>query len=149
MLRFSSTFYAYATSRFFFHHALKSPPFSLAQSKLNSKTMKTLLTFCAFLTLASALQNEAAEKEARTIFTSGGTYYLALNTTYVIYYGILIGLGLLAILALTNVGGAQASSGYGSHNQYSRQGQSYQDEFLHQRQRRFAEGWVISTLFII
>ena len=47
----------------FFHHALKSPPFSLVQSKLNSKTMKTLSIFRAFLTLASALQNKAAQKK--------------------------------------------------------------------------------------
>ena len=29
--------------------------------------------------------------EGRTIFTSGGTYYLALNTTFLIYYTLLAG----------------------------------------------------------
>ena len=31
------------------------------------------------------------EGEERTIFTSGGTYYLALNTTYLLLYSLLLG----------------------------------------------------------
>ena len=61
------------------------------------KVFALALCFCSSLVSASSvLDNEEAQKEARTVFTSGGTYYLALNTTYLIYYGIIIGLGLLA-----------------------------------------------------
>lgn len=108
------------------------------------QTLKTL-TLAAFIGLATAtdsvLENSAAQSSARTIFTSGGTYYLALNATYLIYYGILIGMGLLAILAIGSLSGGASSNQYGSQQQYgySRQGQAYQDEFLH-RQRRFTEG---------
>lgn len=110
------------------------------------QTLKTL-TLAAFIGLASAasdssvLENSAAQNTARTIFTSGGTYYLALNATYLIYYGILIGMGLLAILAIGSLTGGASANQYGSQQQYgySRQGQAYQDELLY-RQRRFAEG---------
>ena len=107
------------------------------------KVFALALCFCSSLVSASSvLDNEEAQKEARTVFTSGGTYYLALNTTYLIYYGIIIGLGLLAAFALASVGTSSASSGYGS-GQYSRN--SYappvsEEEYLHQRQQRSAEG---------
>ena len=109
------------------------------------KVFALALCFCSSLVSASSvsvLDNEEAQKEARTIFTSGGTYYLALNTTYLIYYGIIIGLGLLAAFALASVGTSSASSGYGS-GQYSRN--TYvppvsEEEYLHQRQQRSAEG---------
>ena len=39
----------------------------------------------------SFLKNGLKEGEERTIFTSGGTYYIALNTTYLIYYSFLAG----------------------------------------------------------
>ena len=106
------------------------------------KVFALALCFCSSLVSASSvLDNEEAQKEARTVFTSGGTYYLALNTTYLIYYGIIIGLGLLAAFALASVGTSSASSGYG--NQYSRN--SYippvsEEEYLHQRQQRSTEG---------
>ena len=108
------------------------------------KVFALALCFCSSLvTASSVLDNEEAQKEARTVFTSGGTYYLALNTTYLIYYGIIIGLGLLAAFALASVGTtSSASSGYGS-GQYSRN--SYnppqsEEEYLLQRQQRSAEG---------
>merc|ERR1711971_1383903 len=105
------------------------------------KVFALALCFCSSLVSASSvLDNEEAQKEARTVFTSGGTYYLALNTTYLIYYGIIIGLGLLAAFALASVGTSSASSGDG--NQYSRN--SYvppvsEEEYLHQRQQRSTE----------
>jgi len=90
------------------------------------------------------LDNEEAQKaqaQARTVFTSGGTYYLALNTTYLIYYGILIGLGLLAAFALASVGtGGSSTSSYGAGSgQYSRASHLDSDEFLVQRQKRYIE----------
>jgi len=103
--------------------------------------------FCYLVSLTSAssvLENEEAQKaqaQARTVFTSGGTYYLALNTTYLIYYGILIGLGLLAAFALASVGtGGSSTSSYGhSSGQYSRADHLDSDEFLVQRQKRYIE----------
>ena len=32
---------------------------------------------------------EEEDGEARTVFTSGGNYYIALNTTYLLYYAII------------------------------------------------------------
>ena len=86
----------------------------------------------------SVLDNTEAQSEARTVFTSGGNYFLALNTTYLIYYGIILGLALLALLALSGIGGGNSAEGYGSG--YSRHGQEYVhgQQFHHQRQRRFA-----------
>lgn len=104
--------------------------------------------FCYLVSLTSAssvLENEEAQKaqaQARTVFTSGGTYYLALNTTYLIYYGILIGLGLLAAFALASVGTGGSSTSSYSHGsgQYSRADHLDSDEFLVQRQKRYIEG---------
>ena len=106
------------------------------------KVLVVALCFCGMATAQSVLDNDEAQKQARTVFTSGGTYYLALNTTYLIYYGILIGLGLLAAFALASVGTPSSASSYGS-GQYSRN--SYvpplsEEEYLHQRTRRHAEG---------
>ena len=106
-----------------------------------------VVAFCAlFLGLASAadsvLDNAEAQQKARTIFTSGGTYYLSLNTTYLIYYGVLIGLGFLAILALGNLS-VSSTKRYSQtpYQPYQRQGQQeyFEEDYLY-RQRRFAEG---------
>ena len=35
---------------------------------------------------------EEEDGEERTVFTSGGTYYIALNTTYLLYYSLLAGM---------------------------------------------------------
>ena len=47
------------------------------------------------LTKASTVDIDGFEEEdgeERTIFTSGGTYYIALNTTYLLYYSLLAGM---------------------------------------------------------
>merc|ERR1711899_240561 len=90
-------------------------------------------------TASSVFDNEQAQDQARTVFTSGGTYYLALNTTYLIYYGILIGLGLLAAFALASVGAPSSASSYSHGSQYSRASHIEGDEFLIQRQKRYIE----------
>lgn len=80
---------------------------------------------------------EAEEGDARTVFTSGGNYYIALNTTYLLYYAIIAGSLLLAGLALSSLFGGGAaeteSAGYGQ--QYGQQQQGYQGQ---QRQKRNA-----------
>ena len=38
-----------------------------------------------------SLDSDYEDGEERTIFTSGGTYYLALNTTYLLWYALLLG----------------------------------------------------------
>jgi len=64
---------------------------------------------------------EAEEGDERTIFTSGGTYYIALNTTYLLIWSLLLGGILLGALFLAGGSGASSDSGYGS--QYGGYGQ--------------------------
>ena len=61
------------------------------------------------------LDDEAEEGEERTVFTSNGNYFIALNTTYLLLYATLFGIGLLAALAISALFGAASSddSGYG------------------------------------
>merc|ERR1712037_702962 len=67
----------------------------------------TVLLILPLLGLVSATTididgvEEAEDGDARTVFTSGGTYYIALNTTFLLYYSVLAGALLLAILALS------------------------------------------------
>jgi len=80
---------------------------------------------------------EEEDGEERTVFTSGGTYYIALNTTYLLYYSLLAGTLLLAGLALSSLftGSAESTSGYGQ--QYGYQ-QGYQQKSGGQQQQGFA-----------
>jgi len=110
---------------------------------MNNQNLVKVFVFGSCLvsmaTASSVFDNEQAQDQARTVFTSGGTYYLALNTTYLIYYGILIGLGLLAVFAMASIGAPSQAAGYGqSSGQYSRYSTADSEEFLH-RQRRYAE----------
>jgi len=53
------------------------------------------------------------------VFTSGGTYYIALNTTFLLYYSVLAGALLLALLALSGAfSSAESTSGYGQQYGY-------------------------------
>ncbi len=99
----------------------------------NKCLVLVFVTFFVAFVSASDIDFADEPAEGRTVFTSGGTYYLALNTTYLIYYGILLSLLLLALLALSGLGGsdtdsygAPPSSGYG-HSQ---------SHYYHQRQKR-------------
>jgi len=110
--------------------------------------MKVLL-FCCLLVACvkadSVLDDFDAQSEAKTFFTSGGTYYLALNTTYLIYYGILLGIGVMALIAITQLGGDEAAHPYSSNNQYRREGDASEEEFYHDRQRRAAHTQDVAT----
>ena len=121
--------------------------------KSNHKKMKTsakllfLMASMAFFEAAiatpeSVLENKVAEGQAKTFFSSGGNYYLALNTTYLIYYGVLLGLALLALLALAPLFGGSSDAGYGNYQHYQQRfGQENPNsDFHHQRQRR-GLGW--------
>ena len=91
----------------------------------------------AIATPESVLENKVAEGQAKTFFSSGGNYYLALNTTYLIYYGVLLGLALLALLALAPLfGGNSADSGYGYQHYQQRHGQENPNSDFHQHQRQ-------------
>jgi len=98
------------------------------------------------LTKASTVDIDGFEEEdgeERTIFTSGGTYYIALNTTYLLYYSLLAGTLLLAGLALSGLfsGSAESTSGYGQqYGGYQRQGQG-QGQGGFSRNKRYAEGF--------
>jgi len=81
---------------------------------------------------------EEEDGEARTVFTSGGNYYIALNTTYLLYYAIIAGSLLLAGIALSSLFGGAAETetgGYGQQYGYQQQQQGYQGQ---QRQKRNA-----------
>ena len=86
------------------------------------------------------LDTEEEEGEERTIFTSGGTYYVALNTTYLLIWSLLLGSLLLGALFLSGGAGASSDSGYSGYSGYQqRQDQGHQG---HSRQRRqdYGEG---------
>jgi len=71
------------------------------------------------------------EGEERTIFTSGGTYYIALNTTYLIYYSFLAGIIVLGGVLLSSLfGEPEASGGYG---QYQNKRADYQQDAYRQK----------------
>ena len=99
--------------------------------------MASMAFFEAAIATESVLENKVAEGQAKTFFSSGGNYYLALNTTYLIYYGVLLGLALLALLALAPLfGGSSADSGYGYQHYQQRFGQENQNSDFHQHQRQ-------------
>ena len=74
-----------------------------------------LLAFARATTIdINGVEENEEEGEGRTIFTSGGTYYIALNTTFLLYYSLIAGALLLAGLALSGVfSGSAESTGYG------------------------------------
>ena len=88
----------------------------------------TILLLLPLLGLVSATTididgvEEPEDGDARTVFTSGGTYYIALNTTFLLYYSVLAGALLLAILALSGAfSSAESTSGYGQQYGYQQQ----------------------------
>jgi hypothetical protein len=88
----------------------------------------TVLLILPLLGLVSATTididgvEEPEDGDARTVFTSGGTYYIALNTTFLLYYSVLAGALLLAILALSGAfSSAESTSGYGQQYGYQQQ----------------------------
>jgi len=105
----------------------------------------SLLLLCVIgLAKASTIDIDGFEEEdgeERTVFTSGGTYYIALNTTYLLYYSLLAGTLLLAGLALSGLftGSAESSSGYGQ--QYGYQQKQGQGQGGFARNKRYAEGF--------
>ena len=92
------------------------------------------------------------DREARTFFTSGGTYYLTLNTTYLVYAGLLLAgltLGALAlgtfIAFLTKPMTTSYSTSYPyrhhpsygySYEPYHDSYETYDDDYLYKRRRR-------------
>jgi len=88
---------------------------------------------------ASVVDLEGVEEEGeeRTIFTSGGTYYIALNTTYLLIWSLLLGGLLLGALFLSGGAGASADSGYGSGYSGYQQRQDHHQGF--HRTRRQAD----------
>jgi hypothetical protein len=99
--------------------------------------MASMAFFEAAIATSVFTENKVAEGQAKTFFSSGGNYYLALNTTYLIYYGVLLGLALLALLALAPLfGGNSADSGYGYQHYQQRHGQENPNSDFHQHQRQ-------------
>merc|ERR1719480_118217 len=95
-------------------------------SSLTLLLLLPLLGLVATTTIDINGVEEEEEGDARTVFTSGGTYYIALNTTYLLYYSLLAGTLLLAGLALSGLftGSAESTSGYGQQYGYQqKQGQ--------------------------
>ena len=90
---------------------------------------------------ASVVDLEGVEEEGeeRTIFTSGGTYYIALNTTYLLIWSLLLGGLLLGALFLSGGAGASADSGYGSGYSGYQQRQDHHQGF-HRTRRQADQG---------
>ena len=59
------------------------------------------------------LNPDGEDGEARTVFTSNGNYFIALNTTYLLLYAALLGAGLLGALALASLFSGPEETGYG------------------------------------
>lgn len=112
-------------------------------SSLTLLLLLPLLGFVATTTIDINGVEEEEEGDARTVFTSGGTYYIALNTTFLLYYSVLAGALLLALLALSGAfSSAESTSGYGQ--QYGYQ-QNYQqragaEEGYRNKRQAFSSG---------
>ncbi len=94
----------------------------------------------------SAEQSESSMEE-RTFFTSNGQYFLALNTTYLLFYVALFGIGLIGALALASLFSPSEDTGYGyggghggsGYNRHGHQGGYHQQHGYRQR-RSYDEG---------
>ena len=84
---------------------------------------------------------EAEEGDERTIFTSGGTYYIALNTTYLLIWSLLLGGILLGALFLAGGSGASSDSGYGSqYGGYGQRKSGFEENFNRNKRDLFEYG---------
>ena len=120
-------------------------------------TLGLLIVFTLALVDASTVDldgnvdDESEDGEARTIFTSGGTYYVALNTTFLLYYSILAAGLLLAGLALSGAFSAESASSGGYGQQYSQQGYQQRtggEEAFRSKRQAFSSGeWGRSGVF--
>jgi len=104
------------------------------------------LLFVLGLAKASTIDIDGFEEEdgeERTVFTSGGTYYIALNTTYLLYYSLLLGTLLLAGLALSGLftSSEESTSGYGQQYGYQQGYQQKNSQGGFARNKRYAEGF--------
>ena len=95
------------------------------------------------LALARASQLDSYDEEdgeERTIFTSGGTYYIALNTTYLLLWSLLLGGILLGALFLAGGSGASADSGYGQYGGYGQKKSGFEEGFNRNKRDMFEYG---------
>jgi hypothetical protein len=82
---------------------------------------------------------EEEDRDARTFFTSGGTYYLTLNTTYVIVAGVILTaltLGALAVWTFISYLTRPSNSYHTSYPSTSYGYDSYYDGYHYKRRRR-------------
>merc|ERR1719347_1698049 len=93
----------------------------------------SLLTLCK----ASTVDIDGFEEdgEERTIFTSGGVYYLALNTTTLIYYALGAGAMIVVLLLLTSMASPNQSSGFGQNYGYDQFQRRNGEETDHNKKR--------------
>ena len=101
------------------------------------------LLFLISLVRASDLDSyDEEDGEERTIFTSGGTYYIALNTTYLLLWSLLLGGILLGALFLAGGSGASSDSGYGTQygGQYGQKKSGFEEGFNRNKRDIFEYG---------
>lgn len=101
------------------------------------------LLFLIAVARATDLESyEEEDGEERTIFTSGGTYYIALNTTYLLLWSLLLGGILLGALFLAGGSGASADSGYGQQygGQYGQKKSGFEEGFNRNKRDLFEYG---------
>ena len=101
------------------------------------------LLFVISLVRATDLDSYDVEEdgEERTIFTSGGTYYIALNTTYLLLWSLLLGGILLGALFLAGGSGASSDSGYGTpYGGYNQRKSGFEEGFNRNKRDLFEYG---------
>jgi len=100
------------------------------------------LLFVIALAQATDLDSyDEEDGEERTIFTSGGTYYIALNTTYLLLWSLLLGGILLGALFLAGGSGASGDSGYGTqYGGYGQRKSGFEEGFNRNKRDMFEYG---------
>ncbi|XP_023332470.1 uncharacterized protein LOC111704464 isoform X1 [Eurytemora carolleeae] len=89
------------------------------------------------------------EGDDRSIFSSGGTYYIALNTTYVIYAAIIAGVILIGGALISKLLDSQAAPAAGYGNGYQQRGDYGQEQFQGARLKRQVDDNFTNQLYLL
>merc|ERR1712025_1567921 len=84
--------------------------------------------------------------EERSLFTSGGVYFLALNTTTLIYYALGAGAIILLLLLLTSMTGSGEPARYGQQYGYDHFQRSGIEQTNHKSKRDTSDNDILRSL---
>merc|ERR1712025_903937 len=110
------------------------------------KVSLLLLTFLNFCVCEYSYPDELDDGEERSLFTSGGVYYLALNTTTLIYYALGAGAIILLLLLLTSMASPSQSSGFGQNYGYDQFQRRNGEEADHNKKREALNSGFLTQL---